>query len=66
MLDKERLYRDLNEILGEQEQHRPSGIYLSNPSAFVWAVVFIFMLIWIGADLFDAAHASLSPITSSY
>ncbi len=59
MLDKERLYQDLEEILGrEQQQQKPNGIYISSPSAFVWAVVFIFMLLWIGVDLFDAVHAN--------
>ncbi len=66
MLDKERLYRDLEEILGgEQQPQKPIGIYVSTQSAFVWAVVFIFMLLWIGIDLFDAAHATHSPTTLS-
>ncbi len=59
MLDRERLYRELESALGgEQEQVKPPGIYLPAPTALVWIIVFIFMLAWVGADIYDAVHAS--------
>lgn len=68
MLDRERLYKDLASVLGgeEQEQVRPQGIFLPATTALVWVIAIIFMLAWIGADIFDAVHAQEAIIQASY
>lgn len=56
MLDKERLYKELHGVLGDQ-QNQQQGVYIPASTALIWFVVFVFMLVWIGVDLFDAVHA---------
>lgn len=61
MHERERLYRDLATILGgetEEKEKEPPGIYISPIAGFVLFVFFTALLVWVGADLFHAVHAT--------
>lgn len=57
MFEKERLYKDISSIIGEEKEIR--GIYLSPATGLILSVVFVILLAWVGADIYQAVHAVL-------
>ncbi len=61
MFERERLYSDITSILGGETETEtkapPPGVYISPALGAVLSALFILLLVWVGADIYQAVHA---------